>query len=245
MRFDQRWIGAVTMAVHGLAAAQPTLNPNDRTELTPQLSRQLAMHASDPLLRKAVGSADRAACLLSVWYDGEGTIQAIQIVRASGFSAIDHACFDAVIGQKLKPPRLLQPELGGWAVLPINWMFTRKPNSDAPQHLRPDPSIPAIRTGDPINLLAPYYPDDALARREHGICKMHVSVSAAGDVDSIEITQSTGSSELDQACLDAIYDATFVPATSEGKPVIGTTDIELDWRLPASAGPAADISKGP
>jgi TonB family protein len=68
---------------------------------------------------------------------------------------------------------------------------------------------------------------------------MHVTVSSAGDVDAIEISQSTGSAELDRACFDAIYDAPFVPATREGKPVLGTTDVVLLWRLPSSTGPAA------
>jgi len=83
----------------------------------------------------------------------------------------------------------------------------------------------------------PYYPPAALTQRAHGICKMHVTVSAAGDIDSIEITQSTGSKELDQACVDSLYDAPFVPARHDGQPVIGTTDIALDWRLPV---PVAD-----
>jgi TonB family protein len=139
---------------------------------------------------------------------------------------------------------LLQPELGGWVRLPINWVFDRKTESAGSQPLEPGPSIPAIRTGDPLDLLPPYYPEGALARHEHGICKMHVTVSAAGDVDSIEVTQSTGSSELDQACLDAIYDVPFLPATREGMPVVGTTDVVLNWRLPVSEGQVDANRKG-
>ena len=73
-------------------------------------------------------------------------------------------CFAAVIGQILKPPLLLQPELGGWTRLPINWVFIRKADSEAPQRLEPDPLIPAIRTGDPLDLLPSYYPEGALVR---------------------------------------------------------------------------------
>jgi TonB family protein len=61
---------------------------------------------------------------------------------------------------------------------------------------------------------------------------LHVTVSEDGDVAELSVTQSTGSLELDQACLDAIYDAPFLPARREGKPVSGITDVVLDWSLP-------------
>ena len=79
-----------------------------------------------------------------------------------------------------------------------------------------------------MHVAPPYYPEAALAARAHGICKVHVAVSDAGDVDALAITQSTGSQELDQACLDAIYDAPFILRRREGKSVSGTTDVVLD-----------------
>jgi TonB family protein len=66
----------------------------------------------------------------------------------------------------------------------------------------------------------------------HGICEMHVAVTASGAVSSIEITQSTGSQALDQACKDAIYQSPFVPATQGDQPVNGTTEVAILWRLP-------------
>jgi hypothetical protein len=46
----------------------------------------------------------------------------------------------------------------------------------------------------------------------HGICKMHITVSAAGAVSAIEIAPSTGSEALGQACKEAIYQSPFVAA---------------------------------
>jgi TonB family protein len=78
----------------------------------------------------------------------------------------------------------------------------------------------------------PRYPAEALAQRAHGICKMHIAVTEKGAVSSIEITQSTGSAALDEACKEAIYGSPIMPATNEGQPVSGTTDVAIDWRLP-------------
>ena len=89
------------------------------------------------------------------------------------------------------------------------------------------------RAGQPmVGSIYPAVQNLCLAARAYGICKLHVTVSEAGDVDALEITQSTGSVDLDQACLDAIYDAPFIPARREGKFVSGSTDVVLDWRLP-------------
>jgi TonB family protein len=222
------------LAIGGGAGGQATFTPDDRADFTPQFKQALSLKALDASLRHAAGNAGDAACLVLLWYRGDGTILAAQLTRRSGYPGIDQACLAAVIGQKLKPPSLLQPELGGWVSLPIHWVFVRNANSNASLRLEPDPSIPAMRGGDPLDLTADYYPEAALAQRAHGICKLHVTISAAGDVDAIEVTQSTGSAELDQACRDTIYDTPFMPARQDGKPVSGTTDVALDWRLPAS-----------
>ena len=78
----------------------------------------------------------------------------------------------------------------------------------------------------------PQYPAEALAERAHGICKMHISVSAIGAVSGIEITQSTGSEALDKACKQAVTQSSFVPAVVEGQQASGATDVAIVWRLP-------------
>ena len=46
------------------------------------------------------------------------------------------------------------------------------------------------------------------------------------------MTQSTESESLDDACKGAINKSVFVPATDGEKPVSGTTDVAILWRLP-------------
>jgi TonB family protein len=192
----------------------------------------------NPALSKAAGKVDRAGCLLRVWYNAKGTILAEQILKSSGHSEIDHACLATAIGQPLKVPALLDPNDGGWIQFPIVWDFVARKAIDKAPPMEADPAIPALRGGNAMHVAPPYYPEAALAVRAHGICKLHVTVSGAGDVDALDITQSTGSVELDQACLDAIYDAPFIPGRREGKLVSGTTDVVLDWRLPEVVTPA-------
>jgi TonB family protein len=225
--------GFALLAMVSLAHAQPTWDPDAKPALTPQLIQSVLQRGLNPALAKAAGKVDHASCLLRVWYNAKGTILVEQISKSSGHPEIDQACLAAAIGQPLTVPVPLDPDNGGWSQLPIVWHFgKRTADDDKAQPMEADPAIPALRQGDAMHVTPPYYPEAAVAARAHGICQLRVTVSEAGDVDALDITQSTGSVDLDQACLDAIYDAPFIPGRREGKFVSGTTDIVLDWRLP-------------
>jgi len=230
--------GIPLIAIGSLAQAQPTWDPDAKPALTPQLTQSAMQRGLNPALYKSAGGADHAGCLLRVWYNAKGTILVEQILKSSGHAEIDHACLATAIGQPLKAPALLDPNDGGWTQLPIVWHFFTRKGIGTPPPMEADPAIPALRDGNAMHVAPPYYPEAALVARAHGICELHVTVSDAGDVDALDITQSTGSMELDQACSDAIYDAPFIPGRREGKFVSGTTDVVLDWRLPETATPA-------
>jgi TonB family protein len=220
------------IAIGSLAHAQPAWDPDAKPALTPQLTQSAMQRGLNPALYKAAGGADRAGCLLRIWYNAKGTILVEQIVKSSGYPEIDQACLATAIGQPLKAPVLLDPNDGGWTQLPIVWHFAKRKTIDKTSPMEADPAIPALWEGNVMHVAPPYYPEAAIAARAHGICKLHVTVSDAGDVDALDITQSTGSVELDQACMDTVYAAPFRPGRREGKFVSGTTDVVLDWRLP-------------
>jgi TonB family protein len=182
--------------------------------------------------QKAARSARVTSCLISGWYTAEGTVQVVQLVKVTGLPAVDQACMQGMIGQRLEG--MLPGATGGRTYFPVYWVFDAK-EWDVPQRprIKLDPSIPQLPADGGIRPL-PNYPEDALAQRAHGICKMHIAVSATGAVSSIEITQSTGTGSLDEACKEAIYKSAFVPAKNGDEPVSGTTDVAILWRLPRS-----------
>lgn len=204
--------------------------PPNKVHLSAQALQ--ALYLKGPVLwyQKAAGSAKDATCLLSMWFTGDGMIQAAQLAKPSGFPLIDQACLQAALGRRFEG--LPEGHSGGRTFFSIHWVFQLKAG-DVPEHVKMklDPSIPQLPAGGAMHPL-PAYPADALAQNAHGICKMHIAVSAAGAVSSIEITQSTGSGSLDDACKRAINESAFVPATDGEKPVSGTTDVAILWRLP-------------
>jgi TonB family protein len=237
-------IGALAFA--RTAASMPSSDTNRPSEVStanPGGARN-KVHLSDQALQaiflngvrlgaqKAARSAKVTSCMLSGWYTDEGTVQVVQLVKASGLPMVDLACMQGMIGQKLEG--ILPGATGGRTYFSIRWLFDRKAEEEDDRQrtqTKLDPSIPQLPADGAIHPL-PAYPADALAQHAHGICKMHVTVSATGAVSSIEITQSTGSGSLDDACKEAIYKSAFVPATTGAEPVSGTTDVAIVWRLP-------------
>ncbi len=206
--------------------------PRDKVHLSPQALQAIYLKGPVLWIQKAAGSAKEATCLLSLWFTGDGMIQAAQLAKASGFPLIDQACLQAALGRRFEG--LPEGHSGGRTFFSIHWVFQLK-TEEVPEQvkIKLDPSIPQLPAGGGMHPL-PNYPADALAQRSHGICKMHITVSAAGAASSIEITQSTGSASLDDACKEAVYKSAFVPATDGEEPVSGTTDVAILWRLPRS-----------
>jgi TonB family protein len=230
--------GLALVGTASLAHAQATWDPDAKPAATPQLIQSAFQRALNPALAKAAGKVDHAGCLLGVWYNDKGTILVEQIIKSSGYPEIDQACLATAIGQPLTVPVPLDPGNGGWTQVPIVWNFGKRTADNKPQPMEADPAIPTLRQDAAMHVAAPYYPEAAVAAGAHGICKLHVTVSEAADVDALDITQSTGSVDLDQACLDAIYGAAFVPGRREGKFTSGVTDIVLAWRLPEVPAPS-------
>jgi len=76
-----------------------------------------------------------------------------------------------------------------------------------------------------------YYPESARAGHEEGTCIIQASVGGDGKVNSTTTAKSTGFSDLDHACVEAISHARFSPERQDGQPVADSTYIAIYWHL--------------
>src|SRR5271167_4655532 len=74
--------------------------PPEKVHLSAQAIQAIFLKGQMLWMQKAAGSTKDTVCLISLWYASDGTIQAVQLVRASGFPLVDQACLQAAIGQK-------------------------------------------------------------------------------------------------------------------------------------------------
>ena len=172
-------------------------------------------------------------CQVLVWVTADGLIRAAQVVKSTGYTRLDAACLKATIGKKIEPGHLEGHAVDEWVVLPIIWeakgnMATRPPKRPD----RPDLPIAVLATNQQLQIRPPDYPSGALTHGEQGDCVVHVDVNFSGQVEQLNITESTGSAEVDKALADAIYLARFIPAQRDQKPARASADIALHWQLP-------------
>jgi protein TonB len=91
--------------------------------------------------------------------------------------------------------------------------------------VRPDPAHPLI-------VHFQDYPAASLQAREQGSCMVRLTVGPDGFVQDTQVTTPTGIARLDQACLSAYRHQHFLPATQDGKPIVSTIELPVNWRLP-------------
>jgi len=111
------------------------------------------------------------------------------------------------------------------------------PRSDLPLLVAPPPA--PIPRGTPVRLdpahpvIVPYeyYPAASKLRGEQGSCIVKLTVGTDGRVRDAEIKISSGLKGLDEACLKALRFERFLPATQDGKPIISTIELPINWRL--------------
>jgi len=155
--------------------------------------------------------------------------------------------FAAKIGIKLPPPPL--PPVNQTRIVQTAPEFpTLPPPSESDvtmDKLPPDPPRIIPQTPAQPHVLAPvrmdprhplrigkdYYPDASVRANEMGRCVVQATVAADGRIIAASIQTRSGFDRLDQACLNAVKGQRMLPATEDGKPIVGTVSIPITWNL--------------
>jgi TonB family protein len=91
--------------------------------------------------------------------------------------------------------------------------------------------------------MQPAYPASALKDSERGAIVIGVNVGETGKVNYVYLRKTSGFDDLDTAAIKGTMNWRFIPATSNGKPVVGDTAVQIVFQPPdtakATAQPAA------
>lgn len=77
------------------------------------------------------------------------------------------------------------------------------------------------------------YPSASIKAKESGTVEMNICVSQAGQVDSVEVAQSSGFPRLDQVAMGIAAEYRFQPATREGHPVAACAHYRIVFKVEA------------
>jgi iron complex outermembrane receptor protein len=87
------------------------------------------------------------------------------------------------------------------------------------------------------------YPPSALAGREHADVKLTVTIDTDGHVSKVDVTESSGHPDLDEAAIVAVRQWTFVPAMRNDKPIPSRITVPFHFAPPAPPPEVVDTSK--
>lgn len=76
-----------------------------------------------------------------------------------------------------------------------------------------------------------YYPRSSIRHKESGTTVVKLCISAAGEVESVEVAESSGYTRLDQAAVDMGWGYMFSPAMREGTSVPVCLPYAIKFRL--------------
>lgn len=113
------------------------------------------------------------------------------------------------------------------------------PSAPVPSHSAPVPAatvafvpvIPPRPASGVAGNRKPLYPLAARNQRWEGRVMLQVDVAASGEPVSVRVVSSSGHALLDDSALAAVRSWHFVPASQGGRPVPGTVDVPVDFRM--------------
>ena len=82
-----------------------------------------------------------------------------------------------------------------------------------------------------LKVVHPIYPREAKEQWIEGVVILKMDLSDKGETGQVDVIQSSGSSILDQAAIDAYKQWTFIPAIKDGKGCASRVQMTFKFRL--------------
>jgi TonB family protein len=95
----------------------------------------------------------------------------------------------------------------------------------------PLPFAFANPSGEPNVCMRRRYPMIAAQRRSQGNTTVTYRIGIDGEVKDANVTQSSGSSALDNATLECVNSFRYFPVTQNGQPVEVDQSLTMFWRI--------------
>lgn len=183
---------------------------------------------SDYYPQDSIKNREEGKCVVSGYVEVDGTILAAQIIKSTGYPRLDAACILALDVERAEPATVDGVARAGWSQFRLAWRLT-------PSTLSHGPAL-AEEFATPRFLSAPhvggnYYPAEAIAKHQQGMCLVHAKVSVDGDPGPADLLKSTNSPSLDRACANAMVLARFSPEKHDGVAVDSAVVAAFFWRL--------------
>jgi TonB family protein len=221
-----------SLLIYGSATPQD-VQPTPRVETPVRVDPKhpIKLGENYPALSRKKGEEGLSVVRIEV--DADGVVRATQLVFTSGFARLDAASLGAFAGARMIPATIDGEPVNTWANIPIAWNLaghgTYRPHKVNDAEIQ----IPIIVKNYRLKVGPNDYPSGATHRE--GDCTIRALIDKGGTTIEASVSKSTGFATLDQACVQAIQQAPFIPAHQDGEAIGATATINMNWRLTQSS----------
>jgi TonB family protein len=156
--------------------------------------------------------------ILSVHLLPDGSVKNPHVIESSGHANLDQAAITRVAGTRLAPKTQNGTPLELDEPVEVAWRISSFVNSP-------------VHAGAPNICSNFYYPLSAIRNRAEGDVLISFVVAADGTVKNIDVKQSSGHSDLDQAAIKCVSQFRYRPLIQNGTPVEFDNETAVRWRL--------------
>jgi TonB family protein len=76
---------------------------------------------------QSLKNREQGTCYVAVLVDADGSVSAMQLLKSSGYSRLDAACFSSFIDTPMIAATVNGKRITSWSAFPISWTITRDP----------------------------------------------------------------------------------------------------------------------
>lgn len=169
----------------------------------------------------SLAARERGTTVVRLVVQADGAIRDLLVERSSGSSVLDQAALEAFARCKGLPALINGVPITAYTRISNNW----RPESP-PQVVVPTPVQTDVKECQPI------YPAEAIRRELQGNSKVQLTIDEKGDLQKIELAQSSGFSLLDAAAMSGLATCRFKPGVdANGVAVLSAFVVEYQWKL--------------
>jgi TonB family protein len=182
-----------------------------------------------PALSRKKG--EEGISVVRIEVDADGVVRATQLVSTSGFARLDEASLGAFAGARMIPATIDGEPVNTWANIPIAWNLAGRGTYRPHKVNDAEIQIPIILKSYRLKVGPNDYPSKSRAAHQEGDCTIRAQIDQGGTAIEAIIGKSTGFATLDQACVQAIQQAPFIPAHQDGEAIGASATVNMSWRL--------------
>ena len=227
---------AATLLLCGPAApqdSQPTASQSPPAVETPiRVDPRHPIRIGENYPTDSKGHREEGICAVRIEVESSGFVRATQLVVKSGSARLDEACLANFTAARFIPATINGTPITTWVNIPIAWNLAGHTTYHVHRVNDDEIQIPIIQKSYQLKVGPNDYPPESRALHQEGDCTIRALINEGGAPTEVSVSKSTGFPTLDQGCVQAVQQASFIPARKEdGETIQAFATLNMSWRL--------------